>query len=171
VPPREQKRTIENKVPPHVPLDIKIRKEKEEKIRNSANKTWYRDVEINITNTSEKPIYYFALFLEMPEIKSERGATMVFEIHFGRAEFVDFSVRPLPDDKPLLPGETYTYEIPVKLRIAWENSTKANNKADAMKLEIQFNHISFGDGTGFASRRAVPIPPKTRLYRTGSLRR
>jgi len=25
------------------------------------------------------------------------------------------------------------------------------------KLEIQFNHLSFGDGTGFASMMAVPF--------------
>src|SRR6185295_4582952 len=61
-------RTFENKVPAHVPLEIKLRKDKEGKVKDASNKSWYRDLQIDITNTSDKPIYLFTLFLELPDI-------------------------------------------------------------------------------------------------------
>src|SRR5258705_7354173 len=152
------KRTIENKVPAHVPLDIKIRNDKEERITNAANKTWYRDLQIVITNTSERPIYFLSLFVQMPELISESGATMVFPIRFGRGEFLDASTRPLPEDKPLMPKESFTYSIPEKNQIGWEAWLKRHNKDNTMKLEIVFSHLSFGDGTGFTSTRGFYFP-------------
>ena len=151
-------RKIENKVPTHVPLNIKIKKDKEEKIK--SNKQWYRDFEMEITNTSERPIYYFSLFIQMPGVTDENDATMIFNVFFGRGELVDANTRPLPDDKPLLPKETYTFAIPLKNQSAWEAWQKRHNKYDVPKLEIVFNHLSFGDGTGFTSTGAVPFPVK-----------
>lgn len=152
------KRTIENKIPAHVPLQIKFKKDKEEKIK--GNKEWYRDFEMEITNISDRPIYYFALFIQMPGVTGADGGTMVFNVFFGRAELVDPNLRPRSDDKPLMPKETYTFQIPVKNQIAWEAWQKRNNKFDVPKLEISFNHLSFGDGTGFMSLDAIPFPVK-----------
>ena len=151
-------RTIENKIPAHVPLQTKFKKDKEEKIK--SNKEWYRDFEMDITNTGDKPIYYFALFIQMPDVTSANGATMVFNVFFGRAELVDANVRPEPDDKPLMPKETYTFTIPLKNQISWEAWQKKNNKYEVPKLVILFNHLSFGDGTGFMSLDAIPFPIK-----------
>jgi hypothetical protein len=156
---QSSKRTIENKVPPQVPLEIVIKKEKLERIKEASNKTWYRDLEIQIKNTSKKPIYYFTLFAELPGV-TDNGATIVFDITFGRKEFTEFSLKPLPDDKPLMHGETFTYSIPEESQIAWEAWQKRTGEREVEKLEIQFNHLSFGDGTGFTSRGAVPYPVK-----------
>ena len=150
------RRTIENKVPSHVPLDIKISKDKEEKIK--TNKEWYRDFEMTITNTSDRPIYYFALFIMMPGVTGRDGGTMVFNVSFGRSELIDANTRPRSDDQPLMPKETYTFTISEKNQIAWEAWQKRNNKYDVPKLEIVFNHLSFGDGTGFTSLSAIPFP-------------
>lgn len=152
------KRTIENKVPAHVPLDIKITKEVEEKITDSSNKTWYRDLQIEITNTSEKPIYFFSLFVKMPELITESGATMVFAIHFGRGELIEIGTKPWPDDKPLMPKETYTYSVPEKEQIAWDAWLKRHDNVEAMKVEIVFSHLSFGDGTGLTSTSGIAVP-------------
>jgi len=152
------KRSIENKVPAHVPLEIKIKKDREEKIR--TNRQWYKEFEMEITNTSEKPIYYFSLFIQLPGVTNQDGATMVFNVFFGRAELVDLNARPQSDDKPLLPKETYTFVIPLKNQIAFEAWQKKNNKSDVPKLHIVFNHLSFGDGTGFTSTTAIPLPVK-----------
>jgi len=152
------KRSLENKIPSHVPLDIKFKKDKEEKIR--TNSQWHKDFEMQITNTSDKPVYYFSLFIMMPGVTTDDGATMVFNVFFGRAELVDANERPRPDDKPLLPKETYTFVIPSKNQIAWEGWQKKNNKFEVPKIEIVFDHLSFGDGTGFTSTGAVPFPAK-----------
>jgi hypothetical protein len=152
------KRSIENKVPSHVPLKITIKSVKETRIKDPNNKNWFRDLEIDITNTSDKPIYYLNLFVEMADVTSETGATMMFPIFYGRADFVDFNMKPLPDDIPLLPKQTYTYVLSEKKAMAWEAWLKRNRKNDAMVLEITFNHLSFGDGTGFTSSGAIPYP-------------
>jgi hypothetical protein len=152
-------RTFENKVPAHVPLEIKLRKDKEARVKDANNKSWTRDIQIDITNTSDKPIYLFTLFLELPDIK-ENGATMVFEITFGRTELVDETKRPRAEDKPLLPKETYTYQISDKLQHLWEDWKKVKHQDDTLKLEVQFQYLSFGDGTGFHTRQGVPFPAK-----------
>lgn len=109
-------RSIENKAPPNVPLEIKIKNE--EKIR--TNTQWYKDFEMEITNTWEKPIYYFSLFILMPGVTSMDGATMIFNVNFGRAELVDINVPRWLDDKPRLPGEAFTFVISPENQIAWE---------------------------------------------------
>lgn len=152
------RRSLENKIPAHVPLDIKFKKDNEEKIR--TNSQWHKDFEMQITNTSDKPDYYFSLFIQMPGVITDDGATMGFNVFFGRAELVDANERPRPDDQPLLPKETYTFVIPLKNQIAWEGWQEKNDKFEVPKIEIVFGHLSFGDGTGFTSTSAVPLPTK-----------
>lgn len=152
------KRTIENKIPPQVPLAIKIKKDKEDKLTDAANKQWYRDFEMEITNTSNKPIYYFNLFIYMPDVEDSSGATMVFTIFFGRTDFIEPDTKILPQDKPLLPNQTYTFVISEEKQIAWEAWQKRNNKFEVPRLEIMFNHLSFGDG--FHTIDGVQFPEK-----------
>ena len=65
-----------------------------------------------------------------------------------------------PTTNHLLPKETYTFVIPLKNQIAWEGWQKKNNKFEVPKIEIVFDHLSFGDGTGFTSTGGVPFPTK-----------
>lgn len=153
-------RSIENKVPSHVPLAIRIKPAKVGKVKDPGNKNWFRDLELEITNTSEKPVYYLNLFVKMADVHNASGASMVFPIVYGRVDFVDFNVKPVPQDLPLLPGQTFTFQLPEKSALAWEAWLRRNNKSDAMILEILFNHLSFGDGTGFVSLDALPFPFK-----------
>jgi len=60
----------------------------------------------------------------------------------------------------LLRNHTYTYVVPDNKGKAWEAWLKRNKKNDAMVLEITFNHLNFGDGTGLTSSSAIPIPVK-----------
>ncbi|HEY0763289.1 MAG TPA: hypothetical protein VGD61_13045 [Pyrinomonadaceae bacterium] len=153
---QSERRSLENKIPAHVPLEIKFKKDKEDKIRTNAQ--WHKDFEMQITNTGDRPIYYFSLFVLMPGVTSNSGATMIFNVFFGRAALVDANEKPWPDDKPLLPKETYTFVISQENQIAWEAWQKRNNKFEVPKIEIVFDHLSFGDGTGFTSTGAVPFP-------------
>ncbi len=156
----QARRSIDSKVPAHVPLEIKIKPAKVEKIKDPNNKNWFRDLEIEIINTSERPIYYFNLFVEMKDVTNDTGATLMLPIIFGRAELVDLNVKPLPEDIPLLRNHTYTYVVSDNKGKAWEAWLKRNKKNDAMVLEITFNHLNFGDGTGLTSSSAIPIPVK-----------
>lgn len=154
------KRTFENKIPPQVPLKVKIKKDKEEKTLDAENKNWFRDIEIEVTNISDKPIYFLSIDVAMPEVKDENNALMVFPLRYGRTDFYDHNTKPLPEDVPIKPNATYTFAFEENFRVGWEAWRNRNKKDDPLKLEVIFHHLSFGDGTGFTSMSALPFPFK-----------
>jgi len=155
------KRSFINKVPPHVPLKIKIKKDNEEKALDINNKDWFKDLEIEVTNTSEKPIYFLSLNVEMPDLPTQNsGAIKIFPLRYGRADFFEPGTKPLPDDVPIQPKATYTFVVDEQNRTGYEEWRKKEIWNDPLKLEISINFLSFGDGTGFTSMSAVPFPVK-----------
>lgn len=54
-----QERQVENTIPKHVPLDVKLTKAKEKNWKDLKNENWARDFEVEVTNTEDKPIYTF----------------------------------------------------------------------------------------------------------------
>ena len=158
--PQVTKRSFENKIPPQVPLKIKIKKEKEEKALDVNNKNWFRDIEIEITNTSDKPIYFLSIDVRMPDVTSERGVVMLFPLRYGRVEFYEHNTKPLPEDKPIAAKATYTFAFEEDNKVGWDAWRAKNQKNDPMTLEVTFNHLNFGDGTGFTSMSAIPFPFK-----------
>src|SRR5215510_753529 len=56
-------RLLENRVPEHLPIRVKIRREKEKTFRDLNNENWARDLELEVKNIGDKPIYFldFAL--------------------------------------------------------------------------------------------------------------
>jgi hypothetical protein len=155
------KRSFENKIPPHVPLKIKIKKEKEEKALDLNNKNWFRDIEIEVTNTGDKPIYYLSLNVEMPDVPAYKpGVIKSFPLSYGRGEFIEQNTKPIPGDIPIEPKATYTFTFDETQRIGYEAWRTRNNTKDPLKLQVSINHLSYGDGTGFTSLGALPFPFK-----------
>ena len=157
---QQSKRTFENKIPGQVPLKVKIRKEKEEKALDPNNKNWFRDIEIEVTNTSDKPIYFLSLDVRMPDVIGERGVEMLFPLRYGRSEFYDHNTKPLPEDVPIEPKATYVFAFAEDNTVGWEAWRVRNKKNDPLKLVLTFNHLNFGDGTGFTSMSGIPFPFK-----------
>ena len=156
--PKEE-RQVEDKIPKHVPLKVKLRKEKEKAFKDLDNAQWYRDFELEVTNTSDKPIYFLELWLTLPEVKSEHDVQIAFSLRYGRADFIQFETRPIGTDVPIRPGETYTFTIPETDQQGWR-CFKARGNADPKKAAIKFIQLSFGDGTGFNGTDALPYPYK-----------
>ena len=155
------KRSFESKIPPHVPLKIKIKKEKEEKALDLNNKNWFRDIEIELTNTSDKPIYFLSLFVEMPDLPQDRpGVNRVFLLRYGRGDFIEQNTKPIPEDIPIEPKATYIFVLDENEMGGYENWRTRNKAKDPVKLEIWLNHLSYGDGTGFTTLGALPFPFK-----------
>ena len=157
---QQTKRTFENKIPAHVPLKVKIKKEKEEKSLDPDNKNWFRDIEIEITNTSDKPIYFLSLNLEMPELVREGGALAVFPLTYGNSDLFEHNAKPLREDIPIEPNATFTFVVDDKNRAGYEAWRTRNKSDDPRKLQLSINHLSYGDGTGFTSLGALPFPFK-----------
>ena len=163
-------RVIDNLVPRHVPIKIKINENKERALKDMNNDRWTSDLELEVTNTSEKPIYLLELWVAMPEIISENGYRVGFTLRYGRATFVDFDARPVPDDKPIEPKETYVFKIEEKDQQSWAAYKAKEHKGDPQRIEITFTQLSFGEGSGFNGSDAKPYPYVREKSSTGPCR-
>jgi len=149
-------REVEDKIPKHVPIKVKIRSEKEKAFKDLNNEKWLRDFELEITNTSDKPIYLLELWVIVPEVISENGTRVGFPLRYGRADFIQFETVATPDDIPIKPGEKYVYRIAENYLQGWEAHKGREYRQQPRKIQIQLVQLSFGDGTGFQRRDGKP---------------
>ena len=152
-----EEREIEDKIPKHQPLKVKLKREKEGKIKDFKNDEWLLDFELEVTNTSERPIYFLDFFVIFPEFV-ENGWAKGIPLRYGRMAFIKADTRPLPDDIPIKPGETYTFKIPDQDLQAWAVRKAAGVARNPRKLRFIFSHLSFGDGTGFHGTTGLAYP-------------
>ena len=156
----QEERKFEDEIPKHVPIKFKLKAEQEKKFKDLGNHGWYRDFELEVTNTSDKPIYFLELWLVYPEIESGIGAPLGVPLRYGRMNFIDQKTRPLETDVPIQPRETYVFTIPEKARIGWEEHKSIDKRLDPKRVVLKFVQLSFGDGTGFDGTDAKPYPYK-----------
>jgi hypothetical protein len=157
-------RELQDTTPKHLPIKIKIKKEKEKAFKDLKNEKWVRDLELEVTNTGDKPIYLLHFTLELPEITDETGYNRDFVLHYGRAELGDIKTKAAPDDVPIKPGETYVFKIGRGQVLGWESSVRRHNWPQPKKVVLEFGTLTFGDGTGFWAVHGIPFPnaPKER---------
>lgn len=142
-------RELRTGTPKHIPLKIKA--------KNVINEKWANDLEIEVTNTSDKPIYFLSFSLRLQGIKAADGLEFGFWLHYGRPQLIDFSVPVESTDIPLLPNETCVLKIPEAEANGWETYRKKNNKPHPMKIGLVFQSLNFGDGTGFSDAQGTFI--------------
>jgi len=153
---QEEKRELEDGIPKNVPIKVKVRSEKEKSFKDLKNEKWLRDFELEVTNTSNKPIYFLELWLMLPDTKTENNRQLAFSLRYGRADFIDFDTIPVVDDVPIQPNETYTFTIPKGKQDAWQRFKLRRKESDPKKVKIEFVQLSFGDGSGFSGGEAYP---------------
>ncbi|MGB9181367.1 MAG: hypothetical protein WCB68_19200 [Pyrinomonadaceae bacterium] len=152
-------KNVMNLIPKHIPLKVKIKNiEVEKKLR---------EVEVEITNTSDKPMYFINLWLDLTGVKSDSGVQVTMPISYGRVELSDFQTEITPNDVPLQPGETFTFQIPESSKAGWEKFKARGKRPEPMDFELSFGRIVFGDHTGFAGTQGTPFP----INRKQSLKR
>jgi hypothetical protein len=129
-------------------------------------------LQIEVRNISDKPIYHISMILTFPDVpallpipatdgpptqRSETG----FKLKFGSPGLVDVKQLAASTDVSLAPHESYLFTIPRERKEGLENiRARANLPESAFeKAEIEFEIISFGDGTGFVggSKRAYKL--------------
>lgn len=148
-------REIENTVPEHVPVKVKVKNE--QSLKDLKNKNWARELELEVKNTGSKPIYYVHISILMPEIIINRG-TLALNMSYGRnkLKFPDEPV--LPDDVPILPGETITLKIPEGQVKAYEGFRDEDKMfSDPKRIEIEVNAVNLDD-TYFMGRKGELMP-------------
>jgi hypothetical protein len=150
-------RQFENLNAKHVPLDIKITKEKEKAWKDLKNQKWARDFELEITNTGDKPIYslYLLMFFDVP---TDFGDQLIAPIHYGRPEIGDPAVKATADDVPIKPGESKVFKIHPNILLSWDKGYREKGWRLPTKVRVKLEHLSFGDGTGLLTNEGVFYP-------------
>lgn len=124
------------------------------------NEHWLRDLEMEVTNTGDKPIYFLALVIDIPEAITPTGYNYGFSLFYGRTDLISIKAPLKPEDVPIKPGETYLIVIPEHIIKGWEGYVRHINKdhAQPKKVRLVFQHLTFGDGTGFHDSGGSPRP-------------
>lgn len=155
--PEKKERTLKARDVKDTPLTIS-------KVRNLQSDTWHKDLEIEVKNTSTKPIYSILAYLEFPDDPVQGGVSGIVVV-YGERKYIDLRRVGDPQDPHLNPGDTYVFTIPEKLKkgLKVQHEKSPNN---FNRLELHFGVISFGDGTGFAAEefrdyRAIKLNPVT----------
>lgn len=143
-------RALENKIPKHIPLKVEV--------KNYQGEHFMRDLEVEVTNTGAKPIYYLLLLIDLPEIVSPNGATVGYSLTYGNPKLHEFESRPGPEDVPLQPGESYVFKLPENNWRGWEQAKSKYGWPEPTKVQLLFNHLNYGDGTGFIGMKGVRVP-------------
>ena len=156
-----QEREFKNTVRAHVPIKVKIKNE--QSFKNLKNKNWARELEIEIKNTGAKPIYYLYVVISMPDVIA-LGHPVSLRTIYGRKELAFFDTPLVPEDVPILPGESYTLKFPESHIRGYEKWREEEKRADPKKVEFYMQIINYGDGTGFEAMEGlrVPRPPRKR---------
>src|SRR5438309_4740625 len=79
-----QERKVEENIPKTLPLKVKLKVEKEHKFKDVNNSNWLRDFELEVTNASNKPIYFLEFWLTLPDIKSTDNIPIGFSLRYER---------------------------------------------------------------------------------------
>jgi hypothetical protein len=148
VPPGQEKK-LEDKTPLHLPIKVKV--------KNLNSKKWAHDLEVEVTNTSDKPIYFLDFELILPGIKGPLGNDIGFWLRYGRVELIKFTTPVEPTDVPIQPGETYIFKIPESSANGWDYLRGKENKSEPKKMRLIFQGLNFGDGTGYADAGGRPV--------------
>lgn len=152
-----QERIFENKIPAHIPIKIKIRKEKEESFKDLKNEKWLREFELEVTNTGDKPIYFLLIHLGT-NVKFDGGREISYSVMYGRPELGDILTKATSDDVPIKPGETIYLSVNVSGAQLWETLVREQRFPESNKFTAEFQQLSFGDGTGYFVSELYPPP-------------
>jgi hypothetical protein len=149
-------RLLENRVPQHLPVRVKLKREKENLFRDLDNDNWARDLELEVKNTGDQPIYFIFFYLLVPEAKIA-DSYQAFSIYYGRPALSDWTERPTSQDVPIKPGETVFLKIEETGVRGWDEARAAGKvPARITGSRLIFQDLSFGDGTGFEGTSGSP---------------
>ena len=148
--PVQPQRELEDKIPKHLPIKVQV--------KNLNNENWTRELEVEVKNTGDKPIYFLMFTLILDDVKMENGDDIGFPFRYGRPELYTIENRATPEDVPLRPGETYIIKAPKGLTLGWEKFRARHNMPRPKKFGLQFHALNFGDGTGFHTTGGLPVP-------------
>jgi hypothetical protein len=116
-------------------------------IRNQESETWWKDLEIEVKNTSSKPIYFVRAYLLFPDEKQSSGESGI-RLGWGDPEKLDGRNYANPEAERVEPGKNFILTIP-EMFFKGLKAKQRLRPAATRNLVLEFTNIYFGDGTGF----------------------
>jgi len=144
-------------------------------IRNAQSPRFLQDLEIEIQNVSNKPIYFACMHMRFPLIEVEPKKHYGFSLHYGDPRLERIDERASPLDEPIPVGGTVTLKVPSAISDGFDEykAEKSLPPAATNKVEIWLMEVSFGDGTGYEDgpyprikRAGKTLPAKSNLKKT-----
>lgn len=138
-----------------------------QEVRNlQGGENWFRDLEIEIKNTSTKPIYFINIVIEFPDAPAPSApanapqgvrTSVGFTLKYGNPRLGNIRNSAEPGDVPINPGETYVFKVPETRWRGFEDMKVKGQIPPGTEnsITIDFTHIIFGDGTGFVVGKSV----------------
>jgi hypothetical protein len=151
-------REVIEKIPKHLPIKVKIKKL--ERLKDKENEDWLGELEVEVTNTGTKPIYYLHISVFLPDVFAPTGHNFGFPLQYGRTELVALDEPLRPDDVPLRPGEVVVLKVPAEQAELWRQGRAKGDRANPNTIEFIFDYLNFGDGTGFVGSVGKPLPDR-----------
>jgi hypothetical protein len=159
--PAKEEREVEDRVAKHLPVKVKVKNE--QSLKDLKNKKWARELEVEVKNTGDKPIYYVHVEIVMPEIVISGGG-LVLTMAYGRKELAHPDAPIKDSDIPILPSETVTLKVPEGTLKAYEEFRDEDKVySDPKKIEIEVNAVNLGDAFYMGREgQLMPAVPKKR---------
>jgi hypothetical protein len=149
---RLSERVIEDQIPSHLPIKVEV--------LNYEKDPLLRHIEVKVTNTGEKSIYYLGLHIDLPDVLSPNGNPMFFPLRYGRLALIE-SDTPIEDsDVPFKPGESIILK-PEENNIKGFEGLASKGKLsrpDFDKISLTFEELIYEDRTGYWSFLGLPKP-------------
>ena len=158
----KEERKVEDRVVKHLPIKVKVKNE--QSLKDLKSKKWASELEVEVKNTGDKPIYFVNVEFVMQDVVID-GAELVLFASYGRGRLA-VPEAPLEEgDVPIMPGETVTLKVAESYAKAFEKGRDEEQKwDDPKKIGIEVQIINFGDGTFMLGKEGVlrKARPRTR---------
>ncbi len=143
----QSKRQLDDRVPGHLPIKIKIKRENEEGFQDLNNEHWPWDFVLEVKNTGDRPIYALGLVWELTDVRAPDGNIYGSTMMYGRGAFItNPGEKPKPEDVPIKPGETHVFKLSKPSAGGLESFAK-EIQLPLKTVMVWFNFLCFGDGT------------------------
>ena len=149
---QNEERKFKCKEFPNMPVRVR-------RVRNLQSDTWPNDLEIEVENVSDKPIYFINAALIFPDDPAPNGDSGII-LKYGKSENMDVARIAEAEDEHLDPGKRVSLVVDTiykKGLLAKQKRTPENLK----RFELSFGIVSFGDGTGFEAGQFLHLRKKT----------
>lgn len=154
----EGEREVVDKIPKHLPIKVKVKRP--ERLKDAKNEEWLGELELEVTNTGTKPIYFLQIVLDLPDVFAPNGLNLAYKLEYGRGELISLSEPVRPEDVPIQPGGVVVLKVPANRAEGWKRARVKGGLTNPKKIEFFFQHINFGDGTGFVGTTGKPLPER-----------